>query len=106
MIQRRSGLPLVLAIRLYRSTLAKLPRSSVCLFDQTCSRYVEHIAGTGGLRAGLRAANRRLRSCRPGYTFEFEGDQWTICCVDGSVHEPSELAPALHDEARMLAACL
>ncbi len=106
MTRRRTGLPLVLAIRSYRATFAKVPRGSVCLFDETCSRYVEHAARTGGLVAGVRAARWRLRSCRPGYVFEFENELWVIRCVDGTVHEPSELATALHEEARMLAAVI
>lgn len=96
------GAPLIAGIRLYRSTLARIPRARVCLFSVTCSRHAEAAARLGGWRHGWRTARARLRACRPGYQFEFDSDGWGIRAVDGSYHDRAELSPAVHDEAAFL----
>lgn len=101
--RRHRGWPLVAGIRCYRATLGRVPRRAVCLFSTTCSRQVEQIARAHGVRAGLRECRSRLRACRPGYTFEFEGDAWCIVCVDGTTHTAAELSAAVHVEAAGLA---
>lgn len=102
----RSGWPLVVAVRLYRSTVGRLPRRASCLFATTCSRHVEDVARTHGLRAGARECRARLAACRPGYAFEFDDHDWRILGADGSIHRSVELSEIVHREAAQLAAVL
>lgn len=91
--------PLIVAIRLYRWAAGALPRRRTCLFDVSCSRYVERAAGEHGLAAAGGAIRERWAACRPGYTFEFDGDRWTVTCVDGSYIAADEASYAVRYEA-------
>lgn len=58
------------------------------------------------MRAGLRAMRHRFANCRPGYTFEFADDSWSVACVAGAVIPASEASDALHLEAGVVRSVL
>jgi hypothetical protein len=44
----------------------------------------------------------RFANCRPGYTFEFDGDSWWVECVAGMRIDQSQASIHLHREAATL----
>lgn len=51
-----------------------------------------------GLAKGVRAAGRRLRACRPGYSFVLDDGGWAVCCADGTMVLEEELSDILRLE--------
>ena len=70
----------------------------VCLYRVSCSRHVHAQIEGQGLRVGLRAFNRRMRSCKQGYTVEREGGRLSIRTVNGFWIPEEELNPVLRKE--------
>jgi putative component of membrane protein insertase Oxa1/YidC/SpoIIIJ protein YidD len=92
---------LIAAIHGYRAVKRLLPRRGQCLFAVSCSRHVELVARTQGLRAALTAARRRLAACRPGYHFEYQNDGWRLVCRNGAIIGQADAAPGLAAEAAL-----
>jgi putative component of membrane protein insertase Oxa1/YidC/SpoIIIJ protein YidD len=86
--------PLLALIRFYwRWWPARWRRT--CLFRESCSHHVHRITAQEGVRAGLRAAWRRVRACRPGFAVEAGPDGLGLRLRDGSLLAGRELNPRL-----------
>jgi len=95
-----SRLPGVAAVRLYRHTAGRVPRTRRCLFDVSCSRHVEATLEADGLRAAWHAMRTRMARCRPGYEFLFGEHGPAIQCADGAIVPVGELSGAVCAEVR------
>lgn len=65
---------LVGAIHLYRRIARRIRWRGRCLFAVSCSRHAERVAREEGAGVAMRAIRARFAACRPGYSFEFGGD--------------------------------
>jgi len=86
-------------IQIYRRLMPS-GHHRVCLFRESCSVHVEHVARESGSVAAFRALIKRFRCCRPGYSFQFttETNAWELICADGSQFLESEVAPHIAAE--------
>jgi uncharacterized protein len=84
---------IIWGIRLYRRIWPQ-QYCRVCVFRESCSRHVERVAIESGFIAAFRALLKRVRCCRPGYSFQFvpEANRWYMVCADGSRFPESEAA--------------
>jgi putative component of membrane protein insertase Oxa1/YidC/SpoIIIJ protein YidD len=60
-------------------------RRRLCLFRESCSRFVYRTTIEGGALAGARALRRRIRQCRSGYNVRITADGLQIVCDNGDV---------------------
>jgi putative component of membrane protein insertase Oxa1/YidC/SpoIIIJ protein YidD len=96
----------VAMVRIYRTTVGRVPRTRRCLFRVSCSRHVEAVLLADGLAGGWRAFRRRAAACRPGYSFLFGDGGPAVRCVDGTVVPLDELSNAVTAEVRFVATAL
>lgn len=96
----------IAGIHVYRRVARATGFRRTCLYGVSCSRHVEAIARAEGGREALRAMRVRFANCRPGYTFDFSDQGWSICCIGGAAIASAEASPALRSEADLLAAIL
>jgi putative component of membrane protein insertase Oxa1/YidC/SpoIIIJ protein YidD len=84
---------LLLAIRIY--WLATPPGwRRVCLFRESCSKYVHRITADSGFRAGVNALRERLQRCRPDHSWSWAAGELRMVTRDGATVEASELSDA------------
>lgn len=69
---------LLALIRLYWFIPKRFRRT--CLFKETCSHHVFAVTKEKGFMSGLKALQRRIKQCRPGYSIYITDDekQWVI----------------------------
>jgi len=72
----------------------------VCLYSESCSRHVHAQIEEHGLRVGLQAFVRRMRSCKQGYTVERDGGVVSIRTVNGLRIPEQDLNPVLRRELK------
>jgi hypothetical protein len=84
---------LLIVIRAYWVVIPSRHRR-VCLFRETCSRYVDRITRTEGLVAGLIALFRRYHQCRGGYrrVLSETAEGWALRLSDGTLVEARDLS--------------
>lgn len=85
---------LLLGIRLYWKLWPERFRR-LCLFRESCSRYVYRVTARSGVPAGLAALWERARKCRGGYHVETCEGKLIVQLADGSILSESEAAPSL-----------
>jgi putative component of membrane protein insertase Oxa1/YidC/SpoIIIJ protein YidD len=66
-----------------------------CIYKESCSRYVYRVTTSDGLAEGLRALQRRWRSCRQGYELESRGSMLGLRLCDGTFVPESEVSDFL-----------
>lgn len=94
---------LIILICLYRKRIKPYyPKN--CIFNESCSYYVERNARERGFFAGLKALTERYRSCRPGYHFIFTDnkEEWELVSKSGKHYHHSQIASNLISEAMQL----
>jgi putative component of membrane protein insertase Oxa1/YidC/SpoIIIJ protein YidD len=69
-------------------------RRRVCLFRESCSRYIWRQLDEDGFRAGLSALLLRWRRCRPGYSVVSTAAGTLLVLRDGSTLSEGEMAVA------------
>ena len=73
---------LLLLIRLYWRHVPENKRK-ICLFQESCSKYVYRINSEKGLIAGLRALYKRVKSCNNRYEIIKLGNEIVLITSDG-----------------------
>lgn len=87
---------LIAAIFAYRGLVPPSKRRK-CLYNESCSRFVERIARDEGFSAAIKAIKQRVRSCRGGYRLiaPDQGALPIVRLVDGSLLSISEVSESL-----------
>ncbi len=87
---------LILLIRAYRRFLRPILPPRECLFQESCSSFVEATLKNYGTLGGIRAMRTRLKQCRAGYKPIRIDSEPTFCqMADGSQVAVSELSTAM-----------
>jgi hypothetical protein len=83
---------LTLAIRAYWRLIPPSARRT-CLYRESCSRHVHRVTQEHGLRAGIEALRRRVRTCRPGSVVRILDGEPVLVLVDGTMLSRDDASP-------------
>lgn len=82
---------LLVAIHLYWRILPPAKRQS-CLFRESCSRHVYRMAKEKGIFEGLKAFNKRVRQCKPGYHVHYQENSVELELRDKTILKQDEIS--------------
>lgn len=82
---------LMFAIRIYWRIPTKLHNK--CLFKETCSHYVYHVAKHQGFKKALKALRERNELCRPGYVVYKYMDKFHLKTAGGQIFTEESISP-------------
>jgi hypothetical protein len=75
--------------------LIPLERRKLCLFSESCSKYVFRVTNERGIIQGLKALKFRVKKCNPNYIIIKVNNNFKLIFNDGSELNNKEISPFL-----------
>lgn len=88
---------LLFIIKIYRRYFKRFVRTT-CLFNPSCSFYVEDVCRSKGMLSGWKALQNRFCNCRPGYHFISLDGEGFLITTKGLAYQRHELSTPLKQE--------
>jgi putative component of membrane protein insertase Oxa1/YidC/SpoIIIJ protein YidD len=88
---------LLFIIKIYRRFFKRFIQTA-CLFEPSCSYYVEDVYRSKGPIKGWNALKDRFHNCRPGYHFITVDGESYLVTVQGQSYRREQLSTSLKKE--------